>query len=291
MSRSAPSPFGWLDPWAELVRRPLPSAGGGPVELCLFDAGNTIAHIDYDALARVAADDPTASALDLDAAAIREAEHRARFELARDLGPGLADGTAAADAGGAERSAGDAAKGGAGQRLEIPSVFRRYVGHVFDGLGFPDDREARLRLLLAFSEENRRRGLWRVSRPGDREALTELRDRGVRIAVVSNSDGRVADRIERVGLRDLFELIVDSAIVGVEKPDPAIFHHTLEALGGIDPARVAHVGDMAVADVLGAARSGITPILLDPLAIHADAGFEGHAIRTIDALPDLLAPR
>ncbi len=57
--------------------------------------------------------------------------------------------------------------------------------------------------------------------------------------------------------------LIDSGAVGVEKPDPRIFHLALEALDA-DPARTAYVGDMPRFDVVGARRAGLRPLLMDP---------------------------
>ena len=57
--------------------------------------------------------------------------------------------------------------------------------------------------------------------------------------------------------------LIDSGAVGVEKPDPRIFHLALDALDA-DPARTAYVGDMPRFDVVGANRAGLRPLLMDP---------------------------
>jgi len=72
----------------------------------------------------------------------------------------------------------------------------------------------------------------------------------------------------RAGLRDLVDHVVDSHVVGHEKPDPAIFEHAL-VLSGAERARTVHVGDMYAADVCGARSAGLSAVLLDP---HGDWG-------------------
>jgi putative hydrolase of the HAD superfamily len=86
---------------------------------------------------------------------------------------------------------------------------------------------------------------------------------GLRLAVVSNADGSVERGLTTQGLRSHLELVVDSAVVGVEKPDPRIFAHAIATLG-CAPDRALHVGDMYFADVAGARSAGIHAILLDP---------------------------
>jgi putative hydrolase of the HAD superfamily len=106
--------------------------------------------------------------------------------------------------------------------------------------------------------------LWVWTEPGTREALEALREVGLRLAVISNADGRVARYLETAGLADLFEFILDSAVVGIEKPDPRIFELACRRLG-VDPDEAVYVGDTYEVDVLGARSAGIRPMLLgDP---------------------------
>lgn len=121
--------------------------------------------------------------------------------------------------------------------------------------------------LEAVRHENRRRSLWESVGAGVAEALSALRARAVRMIVVSNSDGRLGDLLRDAGLAGFFELLVDSADAGVEKPDPRIFAHAMAAIGA-SPHDLVHVGDFYEIDVVGARASGIAPILLDPCDLH-----------------------
>jgi FMN phosphatase YigB (HAD superfamily) len=72
---------------------------------------------------------------------------------------------------------------------------------------------------------------------GAREAIERLRARGLALAVVSNWDVSLHERLDHLGL-----VVVTSADVGVRKPDPAVFRVALERLG-VPAARTLHVGD------------------------------------------------
>jgi len=111
--------------------------------------------------------------------------------------------------------------------------------------------------------------LWSVVLPGVPEALAQLRAAGLTVVAVSNSDGTVEQGLETFGLRQYLHHVVDSAVVGAEKPDAAIFHHAL-ALAGSAPARTLHVGDLYAVDVLGARAAGLHALLLDPHGDWAD---------------------
>ena len=110
--------------------------------------------------------------------------------------------------------------------------------------------------------------LWSAVLPGVPEALARLREAGFRLVVVSNADGTVEEGLTRAGLRPLLHAVVDSSVVGFEKPDPRIFSHAL-SLFDSDPARTLHVGDMYAADIVGARAAGVHALLLDP---HGDWG-------------------
>jgi putative hydrolase of the HAD superfamily len=122
-----------------------------------------------------------------------------------------------------------------------------------------------------------------------RAALTQLRARGVTLALVSNTmrtPGTVLRKLlARAGLLDVFAHLTFSDEVGVRKPATEIFFHTLRRVGG-DPARAVHVGDDAVLDVDGAQKAGLRAVQVVGGAAHAAAP---HADRTITCLGELPA--
>ncbi|MFN0086250.1 MAG: HAD-IA family hydrolase [Blastocatellia bacterium] len=92
--------------------------------------------------------------------------------------------------------------------------------------------------------------------------LTALRERGVRVAVISNFDSRLDDLLRALGLDSYFEAVHLSTRVGAEKPDPAIFRAALSH-HRIAPEQALHIGDRAEADVAGAMAAGIRALLID----------------------------
>ncbi len=93
-------------------------------------------------------------------------------------------------------------------------------------------------------------------------ALGALRDRGLRLIVVSNWDCSLSRVLERCGLGELLDGTITSAEAGSRKPAPAIFERALE-LAGCEPEEALHVGDTAEEDVAGARAAGIRPLLID----------------------------
>jgi HAD superfamily hydrolase (TIGR01509 family) len=129
-------------------------------------------------------------------------------------------------------------------------------------------------------------GIWGKPNEGARKTLDALVRLGVRRAVVSNSDGRAERHLIDCGVRDGIELVVDSQVVGVEKPDPRIFRIALEALG-VAAERALFVGDIRSVDEAGARAAGVHFVLIDPFGDYAAPGTP--AISGIGELPDHLA--
>lgn len=133
--------------------------------------------------------------------------------------------------------------------------------------------------------------VWCQPVPGSRRALAELAGAGLRLAVTSNSDGTIADHLRRHEWVQLGEgpgvpvaAVTDSGVVGVGKPDPAMYQATVEGLG-VPAERVVHVGDSVVYDVDGAAACGLQSVHLDPFGI---CGSTDHP--HVRQLGDLLRP-
>ncbi len=121
----------------------------------------------------------------------------------------------------------------------------------------------------AIIAEHRRRHLWTSTIPGTAEALEALGRAGYLVACISNADGTVASLLEGAGLAPHLRFVVDSGLVGVEKPDPRIFAIALEQ-AGVAAAESYYVGDIYPVDVVGARNAGLVPVLLDPLGRYGE---------------------
>ena len=119
-----------------------------------------------------------------------------------------------------------------------------------------------------FLAHERASGLWSRPMEGAREALDALGAMGLRTAVVSNSDGRAEKHLASADMRRGVEFVVDSHLVGIEKPDPAIFQVALGRLG-TTPERTLFVGDIRSVDEAGARAAGMPFVLLDPYRNYA----------------------
>src|SRR5579871_3459727 len=163
------------------------------VRALLFDFGGTLAFLDFEVLAaEFSRPDRKLDALKLEHAeyAGRAAiDHHLMSEKSRDPNAAYED------------------------------FFRAWM----EAAGFPEkefaDISARFRVMHAEA------CMWRIVRDGTYEALERLKSAGFKLGIVSNADGRVAGDAKRLGLAPFFDVIVDSQVVGVEKPSPKIFQH------------------------------------------------------------------
>ena len=106
--------------------------------------------------------------------------------------------------------------------------------------------------------------------------VRRVRAAGARTAVLTNNiaEGRDFWR-NLVPLDELFDVVIDSSEVGMRKPNPAVYLHTLDRLGGIAPTRSAFLDDFP-GNVAAAEAVGMIGIL-----VEVDAG---PAIAAVDAL-------
>lgn len=94
--------------------------------------------------------------------------------------------------------------------------------------------------------------------------LTKLAQR-YRLAIVSNvhEADLVPGHLRRMGIADLFDLIVLSVQVGWRKPHPEIYTAAMEGLR-LKPENAIFVGDNYIADYVGPSRLGIRAYVIDP---------------------------
>jgi REG-2-like HAD superfamily hydrolase len=160
---------------------------------------------------------------------------------------------------------------------------------VFRRLGHDDLPESFFRDIDAAFH---RRAAWHVF-PDVLPALDTMRAAGLRLAIVSNWGWTAPELLHLLELASQFEVLSISARVGYQRPHPAIFRHALQLLE-VEPQDAIHVGDDPTADVAGARRAGIEPVLIvrehrrtaipDPEA-RADGA---PVIADLDGLLDLL---
>jgi putative hydrolase of the HAD superfamily len=200
------------------------------VSALLFDFGGTLAFLDFELLAA----EFSRPGRKLDPLKLEHAEYAGRAALDRHLMSGKSR----------------------DQNAAYEDFFRAWM----EAAGVPQrefaDIAARFR---AMHEEA---CMWRIVREGTHEALERLKSAGLKLGIVSNADGRVAADAKRFGLAEFFDVIIDSHVVGVEKPNPKIFQFALDALE-VPPEEAMYAGDIYTIDMLGARAAGIAGKLID----------------------------
>ena len=216
-----------------------------------FDAGNTLIRIDYAAIAaqlatlgaRVAAED------------LQRSEWRARVRLDDELFAGGRVST------------------------ESRTTLGRYLEHTLAGVGITD--EPTLRAMANWrGRYNPPVGIFNTAEPAAAGALAAARAAGLVTGVISNSNGSIAGLMESLGFLPSLDVVLDSGVVGVEKPDPRIFRLALER-ARVEARDAVYVGDLYSIDVLGARSVGMSAILIDPGACWG--------ARDCPAVPDVAA--
>ena len=123
---------------------------------------------------------------------------------------------------------------------------------------------------------------WRRVPAGLVNALGRARAGGIRLGVISNSEGRLASVFERLGILDQFEIVLDSRLEGVEKPAPEIFRRALARMG-VAAERSVYAGDIPEVDVDGAEAVGMHGVLVDAFDQHA-----GRSIPRVASVAELV---
>jgi putative hydrolase of the HAD superfamily len=165
-------------------------------------------------------------------------------------------------------------------------AWRDYFRILLTRVGAPP--EGTEEIIDTLAEAHDRVGLWTVAIDGAVATVRALKDAGHRLGVVSNAEGRVERDLNGAGYAGLFETVVDSHLVGVEKPDPAIFRIALERMSAVAEGTV-FIGDVPSVDVAGARAAGLTAVLLDRHDLYATV--DAPRLRSIAELPGWLAAR
>jgi len=145
------------------------------------------------------------------------------------------------------------------------SYFNLVLRHA--GVALSDATDAALVELHAYHSSH---NLWELVPEHVPHALQRLRARVSRMVVVSNANGRLHVVMERLGLARYFDVMLDSQLEGVEKPDPRLFQIALERCGGRAESTL-HVGDFYWIDVMGARAAGLRAVLVDSAGLYPDA--------------------
>ena len=93
--------------------------------------------------------------------------------------------------------------------------------------------------------------------------IPQLRNSGYTLGVVSNRDKPYQEEIDELGMRGYFHFSLAAGEVQSWKPEPGVFYAALERAGAAAQEAL-YIGDNFFADVVGARRAGLQPVLYDP---------------------------
>jgi len=170
------------------------------------------------------------------------------------------------------------------RRREVPTqidyyYWSQYLHEFTRRLGVPESEAGELIKFLIKSFQDIQ--LWSRVMPDTPAFLEGLEAQGYFLGVISNSTGTLEGQLVRLGLARYFRAILDSAIVGIQKPHPGIFELALQRAGA-QGSEAVFVGDTYATDVGGAQLAGLTGVLFDSVGAYPDA-----ACPRISSLPEL----
>jgi HAD superfamily hydrolase (TIGR01509 family) len=160
-----------------------------------------------------------------------------------------------------------------------------YFNLIFEQAGVPAGPEvdAALEELHAY---HRTSNLWELVPPSVVPTLATLRQRGLKLTIVSNANGKLRVLFDRLTLAGQVDCLLDSHDEGVEKPDPRFFEIALERSGARRENTI-HVGDLYYVDVEGARAAGLRGVLLDEAGLYPDV--DCPRVRSLEELVDQIS--
>ncbi|HUX10143.1 MAG TPA: HAD-IA family hydrolase [Terriglobia bacterium] len=215
-----------------------------PVRAIFMDAGYTLLFPQVEKLA----EEMTAAGFPADAEQFHKAERAGKKKLDEVLWPQIREGRV--------------------PRTSNHVFWEHYLRALMELLEIPAENraEALERVIAGFRDIH----TWSKVLPDTIPTLKKLKSAGYYLAVISNSDGTVTGELQRAGLCDYLEFVIDSFNVGVEKPHPEIFEMALER-SGIAPHEAIYVGDTHPIDIGGAELAGLRGILIDRVGAYPEA--------------------
>ena len=129
--------------------------------------------------------------------------------------------------------------------------------------------------------------------PNTKEVLQNLKSAGHELHIITNGFKEIQhSKLEKSGILDFFQVVLCSEEVGVNKPNPKVFHHALNAANAKTNNSVM-IGDDHKVDVMGAEAIGIQGVLFDPKQKYKDGTHNWHINNLIeihDILPWIKPP-
>ncbi|MCK4668113.1 HAD-IA family hydrolase, partial [Candidatus Dependentiae bacterium] len=181
------------------------------IKAIFFDAGNTILFINFKVIKKILEENGIKTSL----TDLKESELKWRTSLEENI----------------EEF----------QHLKDKEMLPFYFSLIIKAMSLDKDTEE-----LVVSEiikRHKKKMLWSIFPSSVYKVIKELRKRDYLVGIISNSDGRLVNQLKSMKIWELFDTVVDSREVGVEKPDPEIFEIALNRLK-VDPEEAIYIGDI-----------------------------------------------
>jgi len=162
-----------------------------------------------------------------------------------------------------------------GLARHCPTLIAERFRRLLDGYGVRDQGLA-WRMSVLYNTARRFR-IRSFVRSGARTVLEGLRQRGMKVGVITNGTPALQRNVlDALGLDAYLEHVVIGEVEGYSKPDPRLFERALALAGAMAPETL-YVGDNPITDVLGASRAGMRVALLEDADASAGAQDPGPA--------------
>jgi putative hydrolase of the HAD superfamily len=165
---------------------------------------------------------------------------------------------------------------------ETMSLYLQYHEIILKEVGLEVSREVIAEVLNKWMHSDLKVVLYDDVAP----VLTDLKERGLILGMISNVDRDITPLYQKLGLSTWLKLVVTSQDTGFSKPDPGIFQAALKQ-AKVKPSEAIYVGDQYQYDVVGANGAGMLGILLDRSG-YAEETTDSPRIRSLTELAEYL---
>jgi putative hydrolase of the HAD superfamily len=148
---------------------------------------------------------------------------------------------------------------------EITALYSQYQGIILKEAGIEASRELIAGILKKWMSSDYKMALFDDVAP----TLTQLKERGLVLGLISNEDRDITPLCQEVGLSAWLQVVVTSKEVGFSKPHPEIFQAAAKK-AKVKPSEAIYVGDQYQFDIVGANEAGMRGILLDRKGLFED---------------------
>lgn len=148
---------------------------------------------------------------------------------------------------------------------EKMALYSQYHGIIFKEAGIEASPELITGILKKWMSTELKMALFDDVAP----TLTQLKERGLVLGIISNEDRDITPLCKELGLLAWLQVVMTSREAGFSKPHPEIFQVTAKK-AKVEPSEALYVGDQYQFDVVGANDAGMLGILLDRRGFNED---------------------